>query len=99
MKVQILTIKPTQISKIFDVIVLIGNQEYQFPITVEIDTIADREIQIINGNNIFSETFRFNQGIASNICKLVAKFYNSQSFELPLEIGEFYPGKLEAVKV
>ncbi len=99
MKVQVLNIKPSDRQRIFNVIVLIGTTKHQFPITIEIDTIANQEIQIINGDENFSETFRFNQGIATDICKLVAQIYNHKSVELPLEIGEFYSEKLESVKV
>lgn len=91
MNVKILSIKPTQTPKIFDIIILIETKQYHFSITVELDTIVDREIQIIHGDEYFSDTFRFNQLIASNICKLVAKVYNSEPVELPGEIGEFYP--------
>jgi exopolysaccharide biosynthesis predicted pyruvyltransferase EpsI len=99
MKVQILTIKPNEIPRIFDVVVLIGTKQHQFPIKIELDTIADQEIQIINGDAKFSETFRYNQAIASDIYKIVSQFYNYQSVNLPQEIGEFYSEQLELTKV
>ena len=99
MKVQILTIKPSYTPRIFDVVVLIGTKQHQFPITIELDTIANQEIQIINGDEKFSETFRFNQRIAADICNLVAQIYNHKIVELPIFLGEFYSEQLELTKV
>ncbi len=99
MKVQVLSLKAAQDLKTFDVAVLIGTELYEFQIAIDLDKIAGREIQIINGDENFSEIFRFNQRVANNICKLVSKVYNHQAFELPAEIGEFYSDKIESARV
>ncbi len=63
---------------------------------VESVTVANREVQVTNGDDNFSEFFRFNQIGASDICKLVAKIYNNQVVELPADIGEFYLEKTKS---
>lgn len=99
MNVQLLSISPVARPTAFDVALLIGTEQLQFTITVEIDQIGDREIQIVHGDRDFSETFRFNQKIAADICKLVSKVYNHQAVSVPSDLGEFYPDQLQPALV
>lgn len=50
-------------------------------------TVANQQIQVTNGDDNFSKIFRFNQIVASDICKLVSKVYNNQAVELPVDLG------------
>lgn len=99
MKVHVLSIAPANQPSAFDVILLIGTEQLQFTITVDIDQIGDREIQITHGDRDFSETFRFNQKVASDICKLVSTVYNHQSVSVPLYVGEFYRDQIKPALV
>jgi hypothetical protein len=58
MNVKLLAIAPTQTLRTYKVEVLIGTELNKFLISVELDQIADREIQIIQGNQDFSDNFR-----------------------------------------
>jgi hypothetical protein len=98
MNVQLLSIKSTTQPRLYLIEVLIAGLLHQFNVTVESCTVANQEIQVINGDDQFSNIFRFNQIIASEICQVVAKFHNHQTIDLPLEIGEFYSNKLEPIE-
>jgi hypothetical protein len=99
MNVQLLSINSNTQPRLYQIEVLIEGLLHQFNVTVESYTVANREIQVTNGDNKFSEIFKFNQIIAGNICQLVAQFHNHQSVELPQEIGEFYSDKSELTQV
>ncbi|KYC40618.1 hypothetical protein WA1_26240 [Scytonema hofmannii PCC 7110] len=96
MKIQILTIEATLEKGTFKVVVLVGEKQHKFTMKVESVTVANREVQVTNGDDNFSEVFRFNQIGASDICKLVAKIYNNQVVELPADLGEFYLEKTKS---
>lgn len=85
MNVKLISIKKTANPRLYNIEVLIEGLQQQFTITVESFTVANREIQVTNGDDNFSEMFKFNQIIASDICQLVAKFHNHQPVELPIE--------------
>jgi len=99
MKVRVMLIEPSSNPKAFNLIVLIGKDQYNFTVTVETDKIAEREIQITNGDDFFGETFQFNQIVGVEICKLVSKIYNHQVVELPADVGEFYSEELESASL
>lgn len=99
MNVQLVSIKTTPNPRLYQIEVLIGELQHQFAMTVESFTVANREIQVTNGDDTFSQVFRFNQIIANNICHLVANFHNHQPIQLPREIGEFHSNKLESITV
>lgn len=95
MNVKVLSIKPAKELRNFQVTVLIGEDKYQFTMAVELDTIANQEIQIINSDENFLKTFQFHQGLAADISKLVFQIYNNQFVSLPADIGEFYLGEIK----
>lgn len=93
MNAKLLSIEPTPKAGKFKLVVSIGDQCYEFAMTGEADKIADRQINVINGDKIFWDLFQFNQHLAQVLYKLTAKAYNGEKIELPQEIGEFYPDK------
>lgn len=99
MNVQVLEIKPSKEFATFDIVVLMGEERHKFTVTVTTDTISNREIQIINGDDLFDKTFLLNAKVGADICKLVGKFHNNAPVQLPVDMGEFYPRKLESTVV
>jgi hypothetical protein len=91
MKVQLNRINNTESPRVFKVEILVGTQTLMFDVKIEVDTIVNQTILITNGSQEFSEFFRFNQDLASNICKLVCSFYQSDAVTLPVYVGEFSP--------
>lgn len=94
MNIKVLSIKRTTESGTFEVAVLIGSELHQFQMSVELDRIANREIQTIASDEKYRETFRCNFQADQEISKLVSKFYNCDAIELPAYVGEFYPDTL-----
>lgn len=93
MNAKLLSIEPTPKPGNFKLVVSLGSQCHEFTMTGETDKIADREINVINGDKKFWDLFQFNQHLAQVLYKLTAKAYNGEKIELPQEIGEFYPDK------
>ncbi len=106
MKVKIVTIEQSQVKarsnfdrnqeiETFDVIALIGEVRYLFKMSVDIDVVAKQQIQIINADTQFQETFKFNLELDRTISKLVSKVYNNEPVELPVIVGEFNSAEIE----
>ena len=96
MNLEVLAIEPTLEIGTFNLLVLVGEEQHKFTMKVESFTVANQEIQVTSGDDHFSQFFRFNQIVASNVSKLVSKVYNNQAVELPENIGEFYSSKLKS---
>lgn len=96
MNVKVLSIEPRKETRIFDVLVLIGTEQHKFTMTVDSHLVANKEIQVTNGDKHFSETFKFHQMIALKISKLVSKAYNNQAVELPIDVDESYYKEIAA---
>lgn len=96
MNIQLVAIKSTQEKETFNVVVLIGEEQHKFTMKVKSFTVANQEIQVTNGDDNFSKIFRFNQIVASDICKLVSKVYNNQAVKLPADMG-LYSGEIKPV--
>ena len=62
----------------FNVLGSIGSECHRPLMTVETETIADRQIQVIKGDKHFCNTFRFNHKIAIELYDLLSKFNNGQ---------------------
>ncbi|OCQ90299.1 hypothetical protein BCD67_21365 [Oscillatoriales cyanobacterium USR001] len=88
MNIQVQQIQPTEDDKIFHVSVIIDDVTHQFTLTMKIVQIADRLIQIVNGDTHFLETFKFHQKIARQISQLISQTYNNEPIELPINLLE-----------
>ena len=87
MNIQVQQIQPTEDDKIFHVSVIIDDVTHQFTLTIKIVQIADRLIQIVNGDTHFLETFKFHQKIARQISQLISQTYNNEPIEeLPINL-------------
>ena len=75
-------------SDTFDIDMSLGAEEYEFVFTVERDAIDERFLAIAEDPQ-FSKLFKFNDHIATNVIKLVAKVINEKVVELPVEVGDF----------
>ncbi|MBO1346858.1 MAG: hypothetical protein EBE86_005415 [Hormoscilla sp. GUM202] len=97
MKVKVISIELAPELGKFNVLGSIGSECHQWTMTVETETIADRQIQVIKGDKHFCNTFRFNQKIAIELYHILSKFNKGQPVELPVEIGEFSQVEVERV--
>ena len=86
MNIQVQQIQPTEDDKIFHVSVIIDDVTHQFTLNIKIVQIADRLIQIVNGDTRFLETFKFHQKIAQQISQLISQTYNNEPIELPINL-------------
>jgi hypothetical protein len=98
MKVEVLSITTTD-NKVFNVLVRLDTDEYQFMITVEIDRILNQDLQVIQGDEDFLNLFQFNRKVTEHLYKLVSKIYTSQIIRFPVVIEDLDPGELELVSV
>jgi len=94
MNVDILSIKPDSETGKFNVILFIGQEQHNFTVTIETVTVADRDLDVINGDLSFSNLFKFSQDLECKVCKLVEQVHKKDSVELPVFIGEFYPAEV-----
>ena len=108
MKVQVTAIQPSSIASrskfdpereigTFDVFVLIGTQPHKFRLAVDLDRIGEHQIQIVNAEVSFEETFKYNLKLNQEISQLVLQVYNSQAVEFPVDLGEFESSKIQPV--
>ncbi|MHC5915686.1 MAG: helicase-related protein [Nostoc sp.] len=67
----------------------IGDEQHQFTFSRQFDQIANRQLQIINYDNNFGDTFKYNQHIIGEVMSLVRKFFKGDELTLPQEIGDF----------
>ncbi|NES20984.1 MAG: hypothetical protein F6K41_19145 [Symploca sp. SIO3E6] len=87
MNVQVLSIKPSQEPNSHEVLLSIGEDRQIFKFTTEVNQVGGRQLQTTQGERRFSDCFRFNQRVAMNVSKLVVKFYNEETVELPAYVG------------
>ncbi|NET58637.1 MAG: hypothetical protein F6K47_21525 [Symploca sp. SIO2E6] len=87
MKVRVLSIKPIQELNSHEVLLSIDEDRQIFKFTTEVNQVGGRQLQTTQGEQRFSDCFRFNQRVAMNISKLVVKFYNKEAVELPADVG------------
>lgn len=93
MKTQILNIKPNTDPNSLKVFMSIGNEQHQFTFLRQFDSFANHQLQIINYDNQFGDTFKFNQHIIGEVMSLVRKFFKGDTLTLPQDVGDF--GTLE----
>jgi hypothetical protein len=96
MNVQLLKILPTEVTTIFNIVVLIGADEYKFTMTIELAPLGTQVMQVINGDDEFEKLFIFSPNITSKIAQLVSKFYCQEVVELPAFVGDFERVDFEA---
>ncbi|NEP12620.1 MAG: hypothetical protein F6J92_37645 [Symploca sp. SIO1A3] len=89
MNVKVLSIKPRQEPKSYEVLLSIGEDRQIFKFTTEVNQVGGRQLQTTQGERRFSDLFRFNQRVAMNVSKLVVKLYNKEAVELPADVGNF----------
>lgn len=100
MNIQLIAIDKTSKPRQYKINVSIEGLQDQFMIKVESVNIANQEIQVTNGDDHFSQFFKFNQIIASDICKLVNQFHNQENIKLPVKIElEEYDSEDAVIKV
>jgi hypothetical protein len=91
MKAKVIEIKSTDDSNKFDVLAIIQAEQYKFTLTVVVDTIANQEIHITNGDDFFETKFLSHPRVATGIAKLVSNFYAGLAVELPALVDDFAP--------
>lgn len=89
MKTQVLKIEPNTDTNFLKVCMSIGDKQQQFTFSRQFDQIANRQLQIINYDKNFGETFKYNQHIIGEVMSLVRKFFKGDNLALPQEIGDF----------
>ncbi|MFB2894314.1 hypothetical protein ACE1CI_15495 [Aerosakkonemataceae cyanobacterium BLCC-F50] len=89
MKVRILAIEFQKDADSLDVLMSLGEEERYFKFTRHFDTINQQKIQVVNHDNSFWETFKFNQHIIFKVTRLVLRKYRGEELKLPVDIGEF----------
>ncbi|MHC5675643.1 helicase-related protein [Nostoc sp.] len=89
MKTQVLKIQPNTDTNFLKVCMSIGDEQHQFTFSRQFDQIANRQLQIINYDNNFGDTFKYNQHIIGEVMSLVRKFFKGDELTLPQEIGDF----------
>jgi hypothetical protein len=93
MKTQVLNIQPNTDTNSLKVFMSIGNEQHQFTFFRQFDSFANHQIQIINYDNQFGDTFKFNQHIIGEVISLVRSFFKGNKLFLPQDVGDF--GTLE----
>ncbi|NEQ65995.1 MAG: hypothetical protein F6K21_10930 [Symploca sp. SIO2D2] len=89
MNVKVLSIKRSREPNSHEVLLSIGDDRQIFKFTTEVNQVGGRPLQTTQGEQGFSDWFRFNQRVAMNVNKLVVKFYNQEAVELPADVGNF----------
>ncbi|MDZ8241588.1 MAG: helicase-related protein [Nostoc sp. ChiQUE01a] len=89
MKTQVLKIQPNTDTNFLNVCMSIGDEQHQFTFSRQFDQIANRQLQIINYDNNFGDTFKYNQHIIGEVMSLVRKFFKGDDLTLPQDIGDF----------
>ena len=94
MNVRVFSIEPSRDANSYDAIVNIGEERHEFKLAVKTVLVADRAIQVTNGDEHFLATFRGNPAAALEISNLVSKVHNNEAIELPADVdGEAVSGQ------
>ncbi|MGL4622918.1 MAG: helicase-related protein [Chroococcidiopsis sp.] len=93
MKTQVLKVQPNSSANSLKVCMSIGDEQHHFTFSRQFDSFANRQLQIINYDNNFGETFKFNQHIIGEVMSLVRNFFKGVIAPLPQDVGDF--GTLE----
>lgn len=93
MNAQLLEIKSTEVSTLFEILVLIGQEKHSFTIKIEEVPVDNKVLQVINGDENFETMFLFSPDVSAKIAKLVSKFYCQETVDLPAPVGDFRPMK------
>lgn len=89
MKTQVLNIQLNSETNSLKVCMSIGDKQDRFIFLRQFDQIANRQLQIINYDNNFGETFKFNQHIIDEVISLVRKYFKGDKLNLPQDVGDF----------
>lgn len=93
MRTQILQIQPGNDVNSLKAYMLIGNEQYEFTFSRKFDTIANKQLQLINHDISFGEVFKYNHHIVDEVMNIVRKFFEGENPTLPQDVGDF--GTLE----
>ena len=88
-------------SDTLEVAMSVGNERYQFIFQIERDA-DDPKFTSLLEDRQFSQLFKFNAPISSQVIRLIAQVINGEKVEFPIEVGEFYPPEqalLQQIKV
>ena len=88
MKVQVLSIDPSQKLNVFDVEILVGANIYTFQIEVKTVRLGSDYAQNVSSSQHFWDTLQHHPGVITTIYKLVLNVYRGQEVELPVTITE-----------
>ena len=89
MNVKILTIEPGKEADSLDVLMSIGEEQRCFNFVRQFVTIDDTKLQLVQHEESFWETFKFNQHIVFTVTRFVVRKYQGEVLELPADVGDF----------
>ncbi|GFE71887.1 hypothetical protein [Chroococcus sp. FPU101] len=89
MKTQVLDIQSNNNDDSLMVLMSIGEEQRSFIFSRFFDQLGEVKLQVIEHDQEFWETFKFNQQIASEVMSLVRQFYKGEKVQLPLYVGDF----------
>ncbi|MBC1238206.1 helicase-related protein [Nostoc sp. 2RC] len=89
MKTQVLKIQPNTDTNLLKVCISIADKQHHFTFSRQFNQIANHQLQIINYDKNFGDTFKYNQHIIDEVISLVRKFFKGDDLTLPQEIGDF----------
>jgi hypothetical protein len=75
--------------KSFVVGITIDSQDFQFNLSIDPGGIylREQELQVISGDDAFTQMFRHNSRIATKIGRLVANWAEGENLDLPIDLG------------
>ncbi|MGH7998258.1 MAG: hypothetical protein ACREPR_02190 [Brasilonema sp.] len=68
----------------------LGNERYEFMFKLEKEATAPNFVSLLEDRQ-FSQLFKFNAPISSQVLKLIAQVIKGEKVEFPVEMGQFYP--------
>jgi hypothetical protein len=100
METKLISIKQNhQNNQIFEVILLIGNNLNRFNFSIEISKIGEHQVKGVRGEKKFLQEFLFNQDLAVKIYQVILQVDQGETFDFPIEIGEFSTEKTNLISV
>ncbi|BAZ14083.1 hypothetical protein NIES4071_59230 [Calothrix sp. NIES-4071] len=89
MKTQVLKIQLNNDANSLSTYVLIGNDKHEFTFSRKFNTIANKQLQVINHDKSFGDIFKYNHHIINEVINIVRKFFQGENPTLPQYVGDF----------
>jgi hypothetical protein len=88
MSIKIFSIEPSEKTKIFNVLIAVDTQRYEWTIKVETTRIDHQDVKVVSPENSRDYWKILDPMVGSKVCKLVARVASGEEINFPVDIND-----------